>query len=139
MNGSKAKAVRKKAHALMYEWLHTLVSSKEDRIVAKLFSVSANTPKFLKKYPDAKILYMVRDPLSVIPSGLSLVTGVLDKKFGFWNKPEEDRNRFLFNLYRGLVELLLRFENDWSSGKIDKSKVLIVRFDNMHLTRNKCF
>ena len=26
---------------------------------------------------------MVRDPLSVIPSGLSLVTGVLDKRFGF--------------------------------------------------------
>ena len=27
--------------------------------------------------------------------------------------------------------MLLRFENDWSSGKIDKSKVLIVRFDKM--------
>ena len=119
-----------------YKWLESvwkriLVSSKEKRIVAKLFSVSANAPKFLQKYPDAKILYMVRDPLSVIPSGLSLVTGVLDKKFGFWNKPEEDRNRFLSNLYRGLVELLLRFENDWTNGNIDRSKVLIVQFDQM--------
>ena len=26
---------------------------------------------------------MVRDPINVIPSGLSLVTGVLDKRFGF--------------------------------------------------------
>ena len=112
-------------------WKRILVSSKEDRVVAKLFSVSANAPKFITKYPDAKILYMVRDPLNVIPSGLSLVTGVLDKKFGFWNKPEIDRNRFLSNLYKGLVELLLRFENDWSNGKIDKSKVYIVRFDQM--------
>jgi len=112
-------------------WKRILVSSNSDRIVAKLFSVSANAPKFLRKYPNAKILYMVRDPLSVIPSGLSLVTGVLDKKFGFWNKPESDRNRFLSNLYKGLVELLLRFEEDWSSGKIDKSKVLIIKFDKM--------
>ena len=112
-------------------WKRILVSSGSDRIVAKLFSVSANTPKFLSKYPNAKILYMVRDPLSVIPSGLSLVTGVLDKKFGFWNKHELDRSRFLNNLYKGLVELLLRFEKDWSSGKIDKSKVLIIKFDKM--------
>ena len=112
-------------------WKCILISSNSDRIVAKLFSVSANAPTFLRKYPNAKILYMVRDPLSVIPSGLSLVTGVLDKKFGFWNKPESDRNRFLSNLYKGLVELLLRFEDDWSNGEIDKSKVLIVKFDKM--------
>ena len=88
-------------------------------------------PKFLNEYPDANILYMMRNPLSVIPSGLSLVTGVLDKKFGFWDKPKEDRNRFINNLYKGLVQLLLRFESDWSSGKIDRSKVLIVPFDKM--------
>tara|TARA_Y100000590_G_scaffold368117_1_gene428576 strand:- start:1536 stop:2633 length:1098 start_codon:yes stop_codon:yes gene_type:complete len=119
-----------------YKWLNSvwkriLVSSNSDRIVAKLFSVSANSPKFLEKYTDAKILYMVRDPLNVIPSGLSLVTGVLDKKFGFWNKPKKDRDRFLANLYKGLVELLLRFEHDWKNNKIDKSKVFIVKFDDM--------
>jgi hypothetical protein len=35
MNGRKAKAVRKKAHTLMYEWLHTLVSSKEAEAITK--------------------------------------------------------------------------------------------------------
>ena len=112
-------------------WKRILINSNNDRIVAKLFSVSANCPKFQERYPDSRLLYMVRNPVDVIPSGLSLVTGVLDKKFGFWNKPEEDRNRFLSNLYKGLVALLLRFENDWSNGKIDKSKVYIVRFDQM--------
>ena len=112
-------------------WKNVLFSSDSNRIVGKLFSLSANTPEFLKKYPDAKILYMVRNPLDVIPSGLSLVTGVLDKMFGFWNKPKDVRNRFILNLYRGLVELLIRFENDWSNGEIDKSKVMIVKFDQM--------
>lgn len=112
-------------------WKRILINSNRDRIVAKLFSVSANCPKFQRKYPDSKLLYMVRNPIDVIPSGLSLVTGVLDKKFGFWDKPKDDRDRFIRNLYKGLVQLLLRFENDWSRNKINKSNVMIVRFDSM--------
>ena len=112
-------------------WKRILINSNNDRIVAKLFSVSANCPKFQERYPDSRLLYMVRNPVDVIPSGLSLVTGVLDKKFGFWNKPKDKRDRFIGNLYRGLVELLLRFERDWSNNKINKDKVLIVNFNSM--------
>jgi hypothetical protein len=112
-------------------WKRTLRFHKSDRIIAKLFSVSANCPAFLDKFSDAKILYMVRDPLSVIPSGLSLVTGVLDKSFNFWSMPEEDRQHFIDRLYHALKELLLRFHDDWVNGRIDKSRVMIVRFDSM--------
>ena len=112
-------------------WKRILVNSNDDRIVAKLFSLSSNTPDFLKIYPDAKILYMVREPLNVIPSGLSLVTGVLDKMFGFSNLPLSKQKLFIKRLYKGLVELLNRFSNDWNSNKIDKSKVMIVHFDRM--------
>jgi len=112
-------------------WLRVLVSNGEDQIIGKLFSVSANMPKFLHRFPEAKILYMVRDPLSVIPSGLSLVTGVLDKKFGFWSLEKNKRDLFIRRLYSALVELIKRFHQDWSSGKIDKNKVMIVHFDRM--------
>ena len=121
-----------------YDWLESvwkriLVNSDNDRIVAKLFSVSANCPKFQERYPESKILYMVRNPIDVIPSGLSLVTGVLDKKFGFWDKPKIDRDRFISNLYKGLVELLLRFENDWSNNNVNKNNIMIVNFESMML------
>ena len=112
-------------------WLRVLVSNNQDQIIGKLFSISANMPKFLNRFPDAKILYMVRDPLSVIPSGLSLVTGVLDKKFGFWSLEKEKRDRFIRRLYGALIELLKRFHNDWTTGKIDKNKVMIVHFGRM--------
>ena len=79
-------------------WRRTLETSNNDKIIAKLFSVSANVPRFLTKFPHAKLLYMLRDPLSVIPSGLSLVTGVLDKKFGFWSLPQETRQKYINNL-----------------------------------------
>ena len=112
-------------------WKRVLIASNGKRMVAKLFSLSTTSPEFIKEFPDAKILYMVRDPLSVIPSGLSLVTGVLDKMFGFWSLPESDRQRFISRLYKALVELQLRFHEDWVNGKTNKSNVLIVRFDDM--------
>ena len=112
-------------------WKRTLKFHNNDRMIAKLFSVSANCPAFQAKFKDGKILYMVRDPLSVIPSGLSLVTGVLDKRFNFWSMPRDTRQRFIEKLYKALIELLLRFEDDWSNNRIDKTKVMIVRFDRM--------
>ncbi|MBL50790.1 MAG: hypothetical protein CMG57_02385 [Candidatus Marinimicrobia bacterium] len=112
-------------------WQRNLISNKGKRYIGKLFSLSGNLPKFQKTFPDAKVIYMVRDPLSVIPSGLSLVTGVLDKKFNFWSLDPEIKVRFIQRLYKALVELLNRFHEDWIENKIDKEKVLIVRFDNM--------
>ena len=112
-------------------WKRTLRFHHSDRMIAKLFSVSANCPAFLNKFKDAKILYMVRDPLSVIPSGLSLVTGVLDKSFDFWSMPQEKRQHFIDRLYHALKELLLRFHDDWVNDRIDKDRVMIVEFDRM--------
>ena len=112
-------------------WRRILVSEKKDRIVGKLFSLSIRLPKFLERFPDAKILYMARDPLSTVPSGMSLVTGVLDGAFGFWKLPEEKRNHFLNRLYAAFLQLSMRFQQDWVSGKIDKSKVKVVTFDRL--------
>ena len=112
-------------------WIRAQISNKENRTVGKLFSISANVPTFLNRFPDAKLLYMIRDPLNVIPSGLSLVTGVLDKKFGFWSLPEEKRQHYIERLYKALIELQIRFHDDWVNNRIDKKNVMIVRFDRM--------
>ena len=112
-------------------WKRILVSSGQDQIIGKLFSVSANMPKFQVHFPDAKILYMVRDPVKVIPSGLSLVTGVLDKKFGFWDLPDEIRGRYIQRLYKALVELFRRFHDDWINDRIDRDKVMIIPYDRV--------
>ena len=112
-------------------WKRNLISNKSTRYIGKLFSLSSNLPSFQKQYEDAKILYMIRDPLSVIPSGLSLVTGVLDKKFDFWSLESDTKKRFINRLYLALVELLKRFHQDWVNNKIDKEKVMIIRFDFM--------
>lgn len=104
---------------------------KDVPYIGKLFSLSTNLPSFQKRFPDSKILYMIRDPLNVIPSGLSLVTGVLDKRFGFWSLDSKIRDRYIERLYNALITLLVRFNDDWINNKIDKSNVMIVRYDQM--------
>jgi hypothetical protein len=112
-------------------WKRSLAFTGEDRIVAKLFSTGVRMQAFLDRFPDAHILYMARDPVAVIPSTMSLVTGVLDSAFGFWNLPEARRKRYLDRLYLALIDLLRRFHDDWTSGRIDRSRVYVVRYDRM--------
>ena len=118
-----------------FEWFERIWRNNAHKhntpYIGKLFSLSANLPAFQKKFPDSKVLYMVRDPIDVIPSGLSLVTGVLDKRFGFWNLDKNVQSRYIKRLYNALVTLLIRFHHDWVSDNIDKSKVLIIRYDKM--------
>jgi hypothetical protein len=112
-------------------WQRSLVLHGGERNVAKLFSVAVRLPRFLERFPDAQILYMARDPLSVIPSSMSLVIGVLDRAFGFWSKPEEIRKRWLDRMYNAWILLFKKFHEDWTSGAIDRSRVFIVRYDRM--------
>lgn len=111
-------------------WSRTVVN-QDLSYIGKLFSLSTNLPAFQKRFPDAKILYMIRDPLNVIPSGLSLVTGVLEKRFGFWSLNKDKRDQYIERLYNALVTLLRRFHEDWTNGNINQSSVFIVRYDKM--------
>jgi hypothetical protein len=112
-------------------WKRSLVWTGASRNVAKLFSTGVRMQAFMDRFPEARMLYMVRDPVDVIPSAMSLVTGVQASAFGFWDLPEDKRKRYLERLYKALVQLLERFHTDWTTGKVDESRVYIVRYDRM--------
>jgi hypothetical protein len=112
-------------------WRRSLLLHKAERNVAKVFSFAVRLPQFLERFPEAQVLYMARDPLSVFPSSMSLVVGVLDKAFGFWSLPETVRKRWLDRMYKAWVLLLQKFHEDWTTGVIDQKRVFIVRYDRM--------
>ena len=62
---------------------------------------------------------------------MSLITGVLDRAYGFWDLPKERRNLYLERLYVALVGLLSGFQEDWTKGQFDQSRILIVHYDRM--------
>ena len=112
-------------------WLRSLVVHDADRNIAKLFSLAPRLPQFMKRFPEAQILYTVRDPVSVIPSSMSLVIGVLDRAFGFWSLPDDVRQQWLDRMYDAWIMLFRRFHTDWTNGSINHDDVFIVRYDRM--------
>jgi hypothetical protein len=112
-------------------WRRTLIGENEKRMIAKIFSLGIRVPQFIKKFPDAKILYLVRDPLSTVPSSLSLVTGVLDGRFGFWKLPDDKRRQYIERLYSAFLDLNLRFHNDYTNGIVPRENVMIVPFERL--------
>lgn len=112
-------------------WKRNLLHSGHTRVIAKLFSVTPQTPNFLKEFPDAKVLYLARDPLNVIPSTMSLLESVLGTALGYNDLPKEVKERHQKRVYSAIVELMRRFHTDWTSGAIPHDRVLIVRFDRL--------
>jgi hypothetical protein len=112
-------------------WQRDLAGQPEGRPIAKLFSGGARAPAIVEAFPDARLVYLVRDPLSVIPSTFSLLTGVLDSRFQFWKLPEEVRARYVERVYSGLVLLSKRFHEDWTNKRIPEENLFILRYDHL--------
>lgn len=118
------------------DWLRELfrrnmVWHGRDRVVAKLFSAALRPAQLLNAFPDGKILYMVRDPVSTIPSGMSLVCGVLEGALHMSRLPLDVQRRYQQRLSFALEELYRRFHTAWTTGKLDKDRVYMVRYDRL--------
>lgn len=112
-------------------WQRNLIKKGGNRVVAKLFSLGIYLPQFLTAFPDARILYLVRDPVESIPSAMNLVTDVLDKTFGFWSLPSDVKQRYLERLYWALVKLFEQFHRDYTTGAIDPKRVKVVPYPRL--------
>lgn len=108
-----------------------LYSSGKPRVLGKPFTFVLRTADVLKVFPDAKLIYLVRDPAAVIPSGINMLSNVTNKQFGTAKLPAEVRQRYYDNLYRGECELYQRFHEDYTAGKIPEDNVLVVRFPDL--------
>ncbi|HET7666570.1 MAG TPA: sulfotransferase, partial [Mycobacterium sp.] len=79
-------------------WRRNLTYKRCDRILAKTSMLTLRLDALLKRYPDAKLVYVVRDPVEVIPSGMSLLAGVLENGYDVWNRTRvEDQRRWVEN------------------------------------------
>ncbi|MBN2797877.1 MAG: sulfotransferase [Deltaproteobacteria bacterium] len=110
-------------------WSRTLAGEGGARILAKPFSLNARPDAIFEAFPDAKVLYLVRDPVATIPSGMSLVTSALQGSVGFWQQPEALRQRHMERLYRGLTMLYTRFLEHLDS--LPRGQVMVVTYPRM--------
>ena len=86
----------------------------------------------LKRYPDCKLVYIIRDPVEVIPSGMSLLAGVLENGYDVWNRTsKEDQERWIENLYKASCSMLETFHEQQVAGMIPERNLCVVRYTDL--------
>ncbi len=102
---------------------------RKDRVVAKLFSMSFRPAAALQAFPDARMIYLVRDPLETVPSGMSLVSGTILQRMPVSKVAPEVRKRYFDRLYQASIGLYRGFLDAESAGQLPARNVLVVRYD----------
>jgi omega-hydroxy-beta-dihydromenaquinone-9 sulfotransferase len=113
-------------------WRRNLTLKRCNRILAKTSMLTMRLDALLRRYPDCRLVYVIRDPVEVIPSGMSLLASVLENGYDVWNRTrEEDQRRWLENLYQASCDMLRFFHDARSAGLIPERNLLVVRYEDL--------
>lgn len=113
-------------------WRRNLYAKQRPRVVAKSSLFSLRAPELVERYPDCKLVYLVRDPLATIPSGMSLITGVLEQAYDLFERVPADRLApYLENLYQAGCHIYRGFYDDWSNGRIPAENLRVVTYPRL--------
>ncbi len=105
--------------------------SGKERVLGKPFVGTMRIESMLHYFPDARFIYLVRDPTAVIPSGLSLLNKLSDAQRGTGKLPADVRQRYFDRLYEGEKLFYSKFHEAYTSGRIPDENLLVVRFPDM--------
>lgn len=113
-------------------WRRNLTLKGCNRILVKSSMLTFRLDALLRRYPDCRLVYVVRDPVEVIPSGMSLLASVLENAYDVWKRTrEEDQRRWLENLYQASCDMLRVFHNAHSARLIPQRNLCVVRYEDL--------
>lgn len=113
------------------------VFKSNNRIFSKSFSLILDIKKIKSKFPDAKIIILIRDPLEVIPSSLSLARSVQMNLNSFNNLNTKEKNNYYRNLYNASIVFYKLLFNQLYNGLDENKDYMIVNYkDLIHDFRN---
>jgi hypothetical protein len=85
----------------------------------------------MEVFPDAKFIYMDRDPHQTLPSYFSLTYNTQDILWGMHRFTKDQIDRFFEYRYQASRDLYLYFHQLWHNGRINKRRVLIVPYERL--------
>ena len=85
-----AEATRKHFAFMEGCWRRNLLVKNKSRIIVKASTYTLRLKTLLRRYPSCKLIYMVRDPVDTIPSGMSI--GSRTSSGWLWARRRKRRN-----------------------------------------------
>jgi omega-hydroxy-beta-dihydromenaquinone-9 sulfotransferase len=85
----------------------------------------------MEVFPEARFIYMHRDPHDTLPSYFSLAYNTQDILWGMHRFTKDQLFQFFEYRYQASRELYLYFHKLWHHGEINKHRVLIVPYEKL--------
>lgn len=123
------------------EFLHgcfqrQIYATGRHQIIAQMHFSTHRLKTMMQYYPDAKFIYMLRNPYAVVPSFLSLLHASIDHQWGLSNIPTAQLMRYNQRRYRAMVALYRYFYDLQQNKEIPENRVLVLPYSLLrnHLT-----
>ena len=126
---SKSRSVLLNLKTIFKKNLYHVSDSK--RIFSKSFSLVLNLNEIKEVFKDAKIVILIRDPLEVIPSSLSLARNVQQNLNNFGKLPQEEKFKYYRNLYSASIVSYKSLINQINSGLLKDEDYLLVSYKDL--------
>jgi omega-hydroxy-beta-dihydromenaquinone-9 sulfotransferase len=105
------------------------VYKSNKKVFSKSFAFIFNYHHIIKEFPDAKILFVIRDPLFAVPSFMSLVSGVQRKLNNLDQQSDELKMRFYSNFYKTSLYYYHKIHQIISVNKGNKNILVVTHKD----------
>lgn len=108
-----------------------ICDSGKSQVVAQMHFSTMRLRSLMSYYPDARFIYLVRDPLQTVPSYLTLMLKALDQRRGLDPVSSEDLDRLKARRYKRTLALYRYFHDLEVSGALPKDRVMVLRYDDL--------
>lgn len=134
---SKIKPVLRNLKILFQKNLYK--SNNSARIFSKSFSLILDFKEIKNTFNDAKLVILIRNPLEVIPSSLSLARNVQMNLNGFELLPDAEKMVYYRNLYNGSITFYKYLFNQIQNKVLTRNDFLLISYKELILDFEKTF
>ncbi|MBA3014698.1 MAG: sulfotransferase [Proteobacteria bacterium] len=104
-------------------------STGKSQIIAQTHFSTHRLKTMLEFYPDAKFIYIIRNPHHVVPSFLSLLHNSIEFRWGLSKIPKTMLDRYNQRRYQAIIDLYTYFHDLQTQGEIPADRVMVLPYE----------
>jgi len=109
-----------------------ILATGKHQIIAQMHFSTHRIKTLMEAFPDAKFIYIVRNPHQVVPSFFSLQHKAIDFRWGLKPIPERLITRYNKRRYQAMIDLYRYFYDLQINREISEERVMVTHYDTLN-------
>jgi len=108
-----------------------IFATGKHQIIAQTHFSTHRIKTLMEAFPDAKFIYIMRNPHQVVPSFFSMLHKIIDFRWGLEPIPEKIIARYNKRRYQAMIDLYRYFYDLQQSGEMPEERVMVINYDEL--------